>query len=276
MSRGDLGLLMMTQEAQNKAASMDSAYAHENRRRKKSGSWGGWGSLLGGIAGTLLMNAILPGSSILGGFLAKGAGKALGTGLGAAAGSMLGAGLGTQWAGGMKDQAGSLGDYESVLGGRREFTEDEKNLFSEDLAEHSEDVNQMIINKAISTGVKAGMLDYTNPLSATATPEEIAAAEEGTKAITELAEPIHHSRNAAGFTGHVPISSAVEDTSTALGNVWQNNIADAIANQGINTGGANYFSDSPYWMDFDFNDFLNIMPSARKDPAYYKNYMKPY
>ena len=152
MAVGNLLLQLQSNETQRR---LEDKMADEDRRRKRSSSWMGLGSMLGGGAG--LLGASLLGLTPVGWGLA-------GIGGLAALGSGLGSKLGQQWAGGRESQATSLGKNINLsTGEQKEFSDTVKDRYRRDVQDYSENINRAILTKAVTTGIKAAAFAGMNP-----------------------------------------------------------------------------------------------------------------
>tara|TARA_Y100001938_G_scaffold5220_1_gene6581 strand:+ start:49 stop:1086 length:1038 start_codon:yes stop_codon:yes gene_type:complete len=152
MAVGNLLLQLQSNETQRR---LEDKMADEDRRRKRSSSFMGLGSMLGGGAG--LLGASLLGLTPVGWGLA-------GIGGLAALGSGLGSKLGQQWAGGRESQATSLGKNINLsTGEQKEFSDTVKDRYRKDVQNYSSDMNKAILTKAVTTGIKAAAFAGMNP-----------------------------------------------------------------------------------------------------------------
>ena len=203
----DVGALLLEGQLEMKADDAEEKRRAEEARRKKAGAWGGIGSLLGGGAG--LLGAMALGLNPVGWGLA-------GIGALAGMGSAAGSGIATNMAGGMQDQATSLGTYEDILtGGQREYSKREQKDWRQNISDWSDDLNTRIITKAVNTGIKAAAFAGFNPetysgaqsyLGGGPNAAQISAADAGQQALVDSTMPMEYNRNVAGFSGGDTVS----------------------------------------------------------------------
>ena len=146
-----LSSLLLQQQMSETEANLQDVYDAEDRRRQKAGKWAGLGNFGGGLLG-------------LGAAAALGVTAPWMVGLIAGAGSLGGGKLAEQWAGGSTDQRTSLGqNVDTITGGIKEFSQKVKDRYKKNVDRFQKEQNSRIFNKAVSTGIKAGMFAWQDP-----------------------------------------------------------------------------------------------------------------